>query len=129
MCRLFATFRRQWKDGDYHRTTFARNEAFNTVFGNQLYQALVSSYCVKALHVKHVPYNARVYSLTTESRTQSHVIPATSVDLDQSPAVFTKCGEGFLGYIGDVNNEDGSRALLLAMIGTILPWTSIMDCC
>ena len=29
---------------------------------------------------------------------------------------FTKVGEGWLGYIGDVNNEQGSRAVILSML-------------
>lgn len=127
MCRLFATFGLQWKNGDYHRNTFTLNEVFEPRFGTQLYSTLDSSYCVKALHVKHVPYNARVYLPALESITQSHGFLVTSADTAQSPAVFTTCGRGFLGYIGDVNNEGGSQALLLAMIGTVSPWASAMN--
>lgn len=119
MCRLFTRFGLQWKSGDYHRTTFALNEVFQPIFGNQLYSTLKSSYCVKALHVNHVHYNARVYSPAPTSTTQSHVFPAASVDQSQSPAVFTRCGHGYLGYLGDVNNEEGSQALLMAMLGAI----------
>jgi hypothetical protein len=29
---------------------------------------------------------------------------------------FTKVGEGWLGYIGDVNNEQGSQAVILSKL-------------
>lgn len=124
MENLFTRFGFQWKSGDYHRTTFALNEDFRALFGDQLYSTLESSYCVKALHVKHVPYNARIYSPTEESRTQSRVFPAGHVDQAQSPAVLTRCGKGWFGYLGDVNNEEGSQALLTAMIGAIFTSSS-----
>lgn len=48
---------------------------------------------------------------------QSAVFPAAAVDLQQCPAAFSKCGRGYVGYIGDVNNELGSQKLLMAMLG------------
>lgn len=119
MENLFSGFGFQWKSGDYHRTTFTINEDFRPVLGDRLYSTLESSYCVKALHVKHMPYNARIYAPTDESRTQSHVFPPGHVDQAQSPAVLTGCGKGFFRYLGDVNNEKGTQALLMAMIGAI----------
>ena len=124
MENLFTRFGFQWKSGDYHRTTFALNKDFRALFGDQLHSTLESSYCAKALHVKHVPYKARIYSPTQESRTQSHVFPAGHVDKAQSPAVLTRCGKGWFGYLGDVNNEEGSQALLMAMIGAIFTSSS-----
>lgn len=114
---LLARFELPWKYGDYHRTTFFRNPVFRDVLGPQLYNSLEESYSMKTLHLKHVPAEARVYIPEASSRTQSAVFPAEVVDLQQCPAAFAKCGRGYVGYIGDVNNEVGSQKLLMAMLG------------
>lgn len=87
------------------------------MLGPQLYNSLEGSYSMKTLHLKHVPADARVYVPEASSWTQSAVFPAAAVDLSQSPAAFAKCGRGYVGYIGDVNNEVGSQKLLMAMLG------------
>lgn len=114
---MLARFRLPWKYGDYHRSTFFRNPAFRDLFGSQLYNSLEESYSMKTLHLKHVPADARVYVPEASSRIQSAVFPAAAVDLQQCPAAFAKCGRGYIGYIGDVNNEVGSQKLLMAMLG------------
>lgn len=105
---LLARFGLAWKYGDYHRATFFRNPAFRDVLGPQLYSSLDESYSMKTLHLKHVPGDARVYVPEASS---------AAVDLQQCPAAFAKCGRGYVGYIGDVNNEMGSQKLLMAMLG------------
>lgn len=114
---MLARFGLPWKYGDYHRSTFFRNPAFRDVLGPQLYNSLEESYSMKTLHLKNVPADARVYIPEASSRTQSAVFPAAAVDLHQCPAAFAKCGRGYVGYIGDVNNEEGSQKLLMAMLG------------
>lgn len=114
---LLARFELPWKYGDYHRSTFFRNPAFRDVLGPQLYNSLEESYSMKTLHLKHVPIDERLYSPGVSSTTQSAVFPASAVDLHQCPAAFAKCGRGYIGYIGDVNNEVGSQKLLMAMLG------------
>lgn len=111
---MLARFGLPWKYGDYHRSTFTRNPAFRDVLGPQLYNSLEESYSMKTLHLKHVPADASVY---VSSWTQSEVFPATTVDLYQCPAAFARFGRGYVGYIGDVNNEVGSQKLLMAMLG------------
>ena len=115
---LFNKFELQWKSGDYHRTTFALNDAVKPVFGEQIYKKLEKSYSMKSLHLQYTPSTAKVYVPTESSRVESRVFPPGAVEQLQTPAVFHKYGQGFLGYIGDVNNEEGSQALLLAMLGT-----------
>lgn len=105
-----------WRVGDYHRTTFYRNPAFRAIFGPQLHTSLEDSYSMKTLHLQHVTQAARVYVPEASSRTQSMVFAPAEVDLQQCPAVFSPYGKGFIGYIGDVNNEEGSRKLLTAML-------------
>lgn len=105
-----------WRVGDYHRTTFYLNPAFRATFGPQLHTSLEDSYSMKTLHLQHVPSAARVYVPEASSRTQSMVFAPAAVDLQQCPAVFSQYGKGYIGYIGDVNNEEGSRKLLTAML-------------
>lgn len=105
-----------WRVGDYHRTTFYRNPDFRVSFGPQLHTSLEGSYSMKTVHLQHVPWATRVYVPEASSRTQSMVFAPTEVDLQQCPAVFSQYGKGYIGYIGDVNNEEGSRKLLTAML-------------
>lgn len=105
-----------WRVGDYHRTTFYRNPAFRATFGPQLQTSLEESYSMKTLHLQHVTSAPKVYVPEASSRTQSMVFASAEVDLQQCPAVFSQYGKGYIGYIGDVNNEEGSRKLLAAML-------------
>lgn len=76
---------------------------------------LLPSYSQKAVFLKNVNATDSIYAPSSESRTQSHVFQAETVDQDQAPVAFTKIGSGWLGYIGDVNNEEGSQNVVLAM--------------
>lgn len=105
-----------WGWGDYHRTDFALNPAFAPVFGDKAFQALEKSYSMKAVHLANVQSNAKVYVPTDDSRVQSFVFPPDTVDTAQTPAVWQKHGQGHIAYIGDVNNENGSQALVMAML-------------
>lgn len=117
---LFKKFQLEWTGGDYHRTTFNLNPAVKPVFGDQIYKKLEKSYSMKCLHLQKTPIVSRVYVPTESSRTASMVFAPEEVDQNQSPAVFYGYGQGFVGYVGDVNNEQGSQALTLAMLGTSL---------
>lgn len=74
---------------------------------------------MKAVHVKDSAVEAKVYVPLEQSRVESRVFGPDPVDQSQSPAVWAKCGEGWLGFIGDVNNEKGSQKLLMAMLGKL----------
>ena len=114
---FFAAFGVRWKNGDYHRSTFVLNEAFKDRFGADRFKKLPPSYSMKALHVDGASSSAMIYAPNSASRTQSMVFMPSSVDLAQAPAVLEKCGQGELGYVGDVNPEEGTQALLLVMVG------------
>ena len=106
-----------WKMGSYHRTTFFLNPSrpSRLLVGPRL----PASYSMKTVHLKDVAPESVVYGPTAESRTQSMVFPASSVDLDEAPVVYTQVGQGFLGYIGDVNGESESTNVILAMLGLL----------
>ncbi|KAG6861781.1 hypothetical protein C0995_012285 [Termitomyces sp. Mi166 len=106
-----------WKPGSYHRTTFFLNPAHELAKSNPL---LAQSYSMKALHVKDISPDVVVYRPTRESRLENLVFaPGPITNLNESPAVRTRVGKGHLGYIGDVNWEDGSAKLVLAMMGLL----------
>lgn len=64
---------------------------------------------MKALHLRNAPASAKVYVPGDASRIESHVFPPEAVDSEQCAAAFQRLGQGFIGYIGDVNNESGSQ--------------------
>ena len=76
---------------------------------------------MRAVHLKNTPADSRVYVPLEQSRTESRVFPPTAVDQGQTRAAFSKHGSGWIGYIGDVNNEEGSRLLLMALLGKSNP--------
>ena len=78
---------------------------------------LPAEYSQKAVFLKNVAKEAAVYLPSGSSRTQSLVFPPAQVDCEQTPVVFAHIGEGWLGYVGDVNNEAESQAVVLAMCG------------
>ena len=75
---------------------------------------------MKAVHLKNVPAAAKIYAPTDDSRVQSAVFPADRVDIAQTPAVWQLHGQGYIAYIGDVNNERSSQALIMAMLSKFL---------
>lgn len=107
-----------WDAGSYHRTTFALNPAgLPTPVASA---ALFPSYSMKALHIANVARAAAVYVPTDDSRIESRVfapMQITGTQLEESPAVFVRVGAGYLGFVGDVNGEQGSLRLLIEMCG------------
>ena len=45
--------------------------------------------------------------------------PGPIEDKAEAPVVFSKVGEGFLGYTGDVNAEEETTVVVLAMLGLL----------
>lgn len=119
--QFFSRFGFQWKSGEYQRTTFALNVAFRHVFAMSAFSELERSCSMKALHVANVSSNDRIYGPISTSRVESMGFLMESVDQSQSPAVLGRCSEGYLAYLGDVNNEECSQALLMVMISTMCP--------
>lgn len=100
--RFFATIGLPWQQGSYHRSTVTLRR--NAV-GGSLSSQLPSAYSQKALFVKNVEESAVWYAETGFS--------------DEAAAVFATVGLGKLGYVGDVNGEEGSDAVVLAMCGLL----------
>ncbi|KAF7921056.1 uncharacterized protein EAE97_011324 [Botrytis byssoidea] len=90
-----------WKFGDYTRETYDINKMADL---NKKYNLM--PYSMKAVSLKNTRPEDRVYS-------------GPGRDKNQSPAVFAKYGSsgGRIGWIGDVNGEEETTTLLLAMCG------------
>ncbi|KAI9716442.1 MAG: hypothetical protein M1812_005337 [Candelaria pacifica] len=104
-----------WESGDYHRTTVHLDSECRMRQLNQT--VLPEEYSQKAVFLKNVAKDDAVYLPSANSRIESMVFAPSPVECEQTPVVFAKIGEGWLGYIGDVNNESGSQAVVLAMCG------------
>ena len=118
----------KWESGDYHRTNFALNPLFESEFGKQTFSSLSESYSMKALHLKGVSPETKIYFPTEESDALSAAVAPGEVDTAQSPAVWQKHGDGFVGFIGDVNNEAGSQTLLMAMLSKCITHGGVSSC-
>ncbi|KJZ75101.1 hypothetical protein HIM_05587 [Hirsutella minnesotensis 3608] len=100
-----------WGVGSYHRTTFALNQS---AVGVDNAQKLPQRYTQKAVFVNNVAPEDMWYNTEDDS------VPPTSGKVAGETAVaLAKVGEGKLGYVGDVNAEDGSNAVVLAMCGLL----------
>ena len=111
---LFSRFDLPWESGSYHRSTFKLNREM-THFEKS---GLAASYSQKALHLANVTYDDAVYLPGDESVIESNVFgPRRVTDRTETPAAFTKVGEGKIGYVGDVNNEDETTPMILGMCG------------
>lgn len=105
-----------WDKGSYHRTTFGLNLAGVPAPLNA--STLFPAVSMKAVHLKNVPRECAVYLPTPASRLESMVHASTPITGDkaqESPAVWARVGDGYLGYIGDVNGEQGTTRLTLEM--------------
>jgi len=98
------SFNLRWRFGNYERTTvhLNRNHSDKDIFNNVSY--LPAEYSQKAVFLRYVDPAAAVYRPHDDS----------PID-EQTPVAFTAFGRGWLGYIGDVNREEGSDSALLAM--------------
>ncbi|KAF7543498.1 hypothetical protein G7Z17_g10690 [Cylindrodendrum hubeiense] len=100
--RFFARVGLPWQRGSYHRTTVS---LCRDVVDGDLASRLPSAYSQKALFAKNVERSAAWY---TESETSN-----------EAAVAFAKVGSGRLGYVGDVNGEEASNVVVLAMCGLL----------
>ena len=103
-----------WRFGTYHRTTVYLNASSL----GRPESGLPLSYSQKAANLKHVANESAWYLPGEDSVVESRVFGPESIpDKTQAPVVFSKVGEGHLGYTGDVNGEDETTMVVLAMLG------------
>ncbi|KAF1811490.1 hypothetical protein P152DRAFT_57788 [Eremomyces bilateralis CBS 781.70] len=98
-----------WKRGDYLRTDVHLNRGMASIsLAN-----LPGSYSQKSLFLKNVVPGDSMYKPGADSQLQSRVLPPEPVRQGQAAVAFTKVSQGWVGYIGDVNNEDGSQKVVM----------------
>lgn len=102
-----------WTHAEYLRTTVHRNGSRETSL-----TCLPSSYSQKAIFLANVSVEDAWYLPNDASRTESLVFHSEWIySLPQTPIALTGIGRGKLGYVGDVNRENGSDVVVLAMCG------------
>jgi hypothetical protein len=101
---LFKAFGLPWESGEYFRGEFE----FNGTVEHLGSVALSPKYSQKALHLRNVERRDAVYLPSASSPT---------ADLTQTPAAFRDNHPGKIGYLGDVNMEEETHQVLLAMCG------------
>lgn len=105
-----------WKRGNYQRGTFQVNN-FYTLPRGVVASSLPSAYSMKALHVRGAKPQEKLFVPVPGSKTQSMVFAPADVDQSQAATVGARIGNGFLAYVGDVNGEEESDAVILALCG------------
>lgn len=111
---FFSKWNLPWKSGTYLRTTFTANSHARL----DLTTKIPSSYSMKALHLKNVATEDLVYVTTSDSQLESLVFTSQPVRLTgEGPIVFAQYHDGRISWIGDVNHEEGTKLVLLAMLG------------
>ncbi|KAH6607158.1 hypothetical protein Trco_003471 [Trichoderma cornu-damae] len=107
-----------WEFGSYHRTTLSVN---HQAVSSTLRSRLPASYSQKALYVYGMQQCEAWYLPTQDSVIEEYVpIPGPIVDFNESPVVFARCGNGHVGFIGDVQPEEGTILVTLAMLGVLI---------
>lgn len=105
-----------WEFGQYQRTTVIFQNSANGPPHSHWRNGMPAAYSSKAVFLKNVAPNESWYASPPGSTSESVVFGPTPVK-EQTSVAFAKVGNGWLGYTGDVNDEDGTRAAVLAMMG------------
>ncbi|KAK0449008.1 uncharacterized protein EV420DRAFT_1767070 [Desarmillaria tabescens] len=110
---FFATWGLPWDLGSYFRTTVHLNHAAT---GVQL-DGLPEYYSLKSMTLLNVARSHRIYTPSSTSHVESNVFGPNEIpiDVNECPCAYGPVGQGWLGYVGDVNNEDGSTRVVTAM--------------
>lgn len=111
-----------WRFGDCHRTVVHLNKANDSEMYKRFKEdtRLTTSYSQKAVFLKFVLPEQKVYAPDEQSRTQSMFFIPGEVNHTWRTSVCwtqTACQGGWVGYVGDVNCEKESTAIILSMCG------------
>nr|POF24727.1 hypothetical protein CFP56_71702 [Quercus suber] len=112
---LFAALGLPWAAGEYHRTTFQLNPSTHGLLATG---GLPQRYSQKALHLAHVAPHDALYLPAEDAEIEVFGQRSGPIgDRTQTPAAFAELGEGRVGYLGDVNSEEETKLVALAMCG------------
>ena len=106
-----------WTTQEYHRMSY-RLQASVATSRIRIQTNLPNSISSKSVTLKNVAVEDQLYNATQGDHIQALVpgISRPAVDGETSIAC-SKYGEGTLAYIGDVNGEEGSCQVILAIAG------------
>lgn len=106
-----------WRTGQYHRTNVVFQAASAGRDKSQNWRdGLVAAYSLKASFLQHVAPEHAWYASMPGATSQSRVFGPVPVEA-QTAVAFAPVGNGWVGYTGDVNNEEGTALAVLAMMG------------
>ena len=115
---FFAAWGVPWDGGGYYRTTASLNPSGIPAPLNK--DALLLEVSAMAVHLSRVPREHVVYLPTADSRIESRTHAPerlTPAQAQESPAALAPVGQGYVGYVGDVNGEQGSTRFVFEMCG------------
>ncbi|KAK3687696.1 hypothetical protein B0T22DRAFT_349821, partial [Podospora appendiculata] len=121
---FFASAGLPWELGAYHRTTFHLNPDADLVADSALLLSTLPWACnMNAVQLSNVADGDAWFRPNATSKINTLAsrfggIAAEPVtDLKNTGAACAKVGLGKLGYVGDVNSEEDSVRIMLAMLG------------
>jgi len=105
-----------WQVGQYHRETVH----LSSHMLQMLLPSLPAEYSQKAVFLKNVAPEASLYlppppEDDDDDDDDDDDVPIPVSHEPETPVAFAAVGEGWLGYVGDVNTEEGSESVVLAM--------------
>ncbi|GAA5906542.1 hypothetical protein JCM8208_000475 [Rhodotorula glutinis] len=110
-----------WQVGGYHRTTHYLNTShpLYRAVDSPARAALSASFSCKAIVLKEVDPSDMVYRSTGDSGVESLAMAmgGGKVASDEVAVATAQVGEGWLSWVGDVNQEAGSTAAMLWLLG------------
>lgn len=112
LCFLFSP-----RDGN--RCVLCRSDFFRTDAAGLRFNNIPSSYNAKALLAAAVAPEDRVYTPSSQSQTQSLVFPSEAISAsgqEEAAVALGRAGNGWVGYVGDVNGEEQTSYILLALL-------------
>ncbi|KAK2786429.1 hypothetical protein FQN52_001179 [Onygenales sp. PD_12] len=104
---FFARWALPWKLGNYSRETVSVNHQVRGVDK----VGLPAAYSQKAVFINNISPDAALYQVLPDPEDESF----PSRYHGQTPVAYTKIGDGWLGYVGDVNAEAGSDLVIWKM--------------
>lgn len=116
MNRMWQRFDLSWHYGDFHRTDTGRWSKHM-----KMPKTLPLAYSQKAVHLQSVHYNTAIWTYRTVPGFEPSLdAPSTKrTHTKQCAAVLFPYGAGRLGYVGDVNAEQDSTAVIGHMCGVL----------
>ncbi|KAJ8129494.1 hypothetical protein O1611_g4137 [Lasiodiplodia mahajangana] len=107
-----------WRVGQYERTTVRLQDSHVGLAGSNK-SSLTTSYSSKASFLQNVSPSDSLYASPLGAGGESLFADGKVRIRAETSIAFGKCGKGWLGFTGDVNNEQGTADAVLAMMNLL----------